>query len=199
MKFEYLNQLIAEKQSRTAEHELMIRREASALEDVQALKAEYERVIRESLAVGKDSTKDLDAITDKLETAQRAYDRRHQERLLYSSVKPAKITGQDVVTEWNTVFAPQFREQRFGPVMERLLAAKREIVDAVMDYHAAVREFNDQRTLTRGEVSQSHYYELKDADPILMQTDTEKYFVTDMDLRYLAAGEWPQSLPREVK
>jgi hypothetical protein len=194
MKFDYLQEFIDQKADRQREFDEMAQREASALEEVHAMKTEYEKVIRESLAAGKDSTKALDALSEKIEAAVKTHARRKQEREMYHFVIKPKINADDVVRKFNTEFAPQYKETLLDPVYARLLAAKQELIEAVMSYHSVMGGFNNEKNLIRAETADKHYYSLVDIK-YPTQAATDHYFVTTNDLRYLEGRSRPDFNP----
>lgn len=200
MKFEFLDKFTGQKEKREQEQAELARREASALEEVQALKARYEQVIRDSLAERKDATAELDALHDKIEAAERTFKRRQQENALYHTVIKREVTEQDVVDAFNADFVPAFKEQRLNPALERLLAAKQEWIDAVADYNAAVAEFEaergDARMETGGWASYS-YYKYRDVG-IQNMKQKEYYMLTDEDIRALDNGKRPNFVNRGI-
>lgn len=190
MKFDYIEQYESQQEQRQSDFDELVRRESSALEEVHALKAEYERVLKESLASRTDATTELDTLQDRIEAAQRTFERRREERNMYSSVVKPEISAQDVVDKFNNEFIPAFKQERLTPVLDRLLAAKQELIDAVMEYHSTVKEFENERFRTRGELSDSYYYKLRSVEP-QQQAEFNHYFVTDWDIHKLARGERP--------
>ncbi|MFB6362494.1 hypothetical protein ACFCP7_00350 [Paenibacillus elgii] len=194
MKFDLIQKFIEQKEQRQREFDELVRREASALEEVQALKAEYEKTLRDSLVARKDSTSELDSLQERIETAEKTFARRHLEREMYSSVVKPEITAQDVVDSFNLDFAPAFKEKHYNPVLDRLLDAKQEFIDAVMEYHAVVADFEQERYSARSELSDHYYYKLHDVE-IQTQAATDHYFITSADLSQLARGERPNFNP----
>jgi hypothetical protein len=187
LKFDFIEQFIAQKQGRQVEHATLVQRATSALEEVHALKAEYEKILRESLVVRKDSTKELDAITERIEKAQTTYERRDAECQMYSRVVPEKITADDVLVKFNDEFLPAYKEERYNPVLQRLLAAKQEYIDAEMEYKQVIADFENERQRTRGELSDSFYYRLKDIG-FQRTIEREHYTITTSDLFYRSSG-----------
>ncbi|WP_248928980.1 hypothetical protein [Paenibacillus hamazuiensis] len=197
MRFEFLDKFTEQKAQRDAEHAELLRREASALEEVHALKAEYERTIRDSLRERKDATGALDKLSDRIEAAQKTYQRRRQEREMYSSVAQPEITAQDVINKFNGEFIPAYRKERLNPALDRLLAAKQAYIEAVMDYHSVIDDFNRElnaarQELTNGEHTNSYYYKFADVEPFVRQSEREHYFITEFDSRKLLGGERPE-------
>ncbi|MED4729192.1 hypothetical protein P9597_13785 [Aneurinibacillus migulanus] len=193
-KFPMLDKFIAQKEKRSQEHGELVRREQSALETVHTLKEKYEQVLRDSLVAKKDATKELDALQDEIDAAEKAYARRKQERGMFHSVFKEEITSQQVVDAWNNEFIPQFRERRFDAVLKRMLEAKREYVAAVLDYFQSVKEYEDMRYATRSELGDEYQYKLQSIE-LNNTPQQEKYFMSVLDLNALFAyNEVPGSV-----
>ncbi|MFT9848971.1 hypothetical protein [Aneurinibacillus sp. REN35] len=193
MKFEMLDKFVAQKESRASAHQELLKREQSALETVQALKAKYEQMLRESLVSGQNKDAELDALDKEVASAITAYERRNLERVSYTNIVPEEITAQNVVDSWNKDFVPQFRKKRFDAVLEKLLETKKAFANAVLDYHATIAEFNAEKSYVIGEVSEKYQYKLQSIE-FAYRTDIERYFITDNDLYELENRQYPKSL-----
>ena len=192
--FKLLDQFIQQKEEMTRMGQEMAKREQAAVEEYQALKAEYETMIKRSVLEGKDMTKQLDAQAEKIEKAKTAADRRKQEHQIFSATRPNEtIKATDVVKAWNEEFLPAFHAEKMQPVLDALINAKRTLTEAVLAYHDVTNEFEAKRYECRSELADTHYYELKD---VALQTrqEHEKYFVMIEDLQELAANQRPASL-----
>jgi hypothetical protein len=192
--FKVLDQFIQQKEEMTRMGQEMAKREQAAVEEYQALKAEYETMIKRSVVEGKDMTKQLDAQAEKIEKAKTAAERRKQEHQIFSATRPNEtIKAEDVVTAWNSEFVPAFHTEKMQPVLDALINAKKTLTEAVLAYHDVTNEFEAKRYECRSELADTHYYELKD---VALQTrqEHEKYFVMIEDLQELAANQRPSSL-----
>ena len=87
-------------------------------------------------------------------------------------------------------------------MLKRVLKAKAEYAEAVLDYKAAVREFEELRSEARGELSDHYYYKLANAD-LQTRQEVEKYFIANGDLYDLSNGQPLRSIqyvkPEEIK
>jgi hypothetical protein len=194
MKFEKLHQYIEQNQKGEQLTQEMIKREQDALNLYQAKKAEYEALITSSVIGGQDKTAELDSLDEEIKQANAAYLRRKKEREVLSLTRPwAEISSEDVVASFNNELVPQFRQERFDQVLKNLLKAKFAYVQAVEDYHAAVKEFNGIRAEAREELSDTFYYKLKDIE-LQTNAEVEKYFLTNTDLFDLNVNTFPRSL-----
>lgn len=198
MKFDYVSKFIDQKTEMQAGFEELVRREASALEEVHAFKAEYAKVIRESLAAGKDSTKELDVLQDKIDVAQKAFTRRQQERAMYHTVIKGKVTEQDVIDAWNTDYQPSFKQQRIDPALERLLVAKSEFVDAFLSYTDLLAEFDDQKRYAYNTIGDAHQYKFNGVR-FGLRHQSEAHFITDGTIYDLEHTKVPSDVIKMIQ
>ncbi|MGG1684866.1 hypothetical protein [Pseudalkalibacillus sp. NRS-1564] len=190
MKFEFIEQFIEQKNKRNEKGQEYAKREQDAIEQVHALKFEYEKTIAESVKTDKPVDKKLDQLAAKIEAAEKLVERRTEERYLFSTIANEEISSDDVVDAFNSDFFSKFKEKKMEPVLERLLAVKKEFSEAVFAYNGVVKEFESERNAARAELGDSYHYKLK---PIKFSSELEKekYFITDRDLRALSYGEVP--------
>jgi hypothetical protein len=194
LKFDLLEKFIEQKQAIQKVAEEMNRKIAQADEEYNSLKAKYESTLKEGIAKGKDVSKELDEISEKIEKAKKACQRRREERDAYWALRPLeKIKSEDVVNAFNNDFIPEFRKQRFDEVLKNLLRAKYEYAKAVLAYYDALAEFESVRNEARRQVGDGYYYKFHD---IALKTvdQKERYFIRESDLYYLDNKELPQSL-----
>lgn len=177
-------------------------RRESALEEVQALKAEYERVIRESLLTGRDTSSELDELCARIATAEELFKRRDLEYQLFVPSQAKKISREDVVSSWNSDFFPKYKRELFDPAIESLLKAKLSYIDAYLHYKKVVSDYdtakNDVlRTLAPSGEDGKYRYAMKNIDfDALERTNT--YFLNRGDLHDLSSSQVPVSV-RHVK
>ncbi|ADC48956.1 hypothetical protein BpOF4_04460 [Alkalihalophilus pseudofirmus OF4] len=183
MKFELLDQYTEERAARVRQSSEMSFRVKQAEEEVQGLKAEYEAKLRASLIDGKDITKELDALDEKIKEAEKAHARRRQEQTLFTQMKTTSITPDDIVEEWRSKYLPEFKAIKLAPAYEKMFEAKKQWVEAWAEYQAAIAEYNDEKQATIHEVGDYVYYKLgkieADAD------ERDKYFFGEYD-----ASKW---------
>lgn len=170
------------------------RRVTQAEEEYNALKAKYEGVIRESVQSGEDKTKELDQLSDQIEKAEKTCHRRRSERGAFNALQiDADITHSDVAEAFNSDVTPEFRKQRFDAVLDRLLKAKIEYAESVVDYYTAIKEFEEMRDDVLDVVGDNYRYKL--AQVKLSNTDTQgRYFLTNADMYELNYGNMPASV-----
>lgn len=183
VKFEMLDRFIEQKEKAAQAFNEFVRREEEAYQEYLSLKAQYEQLIQTSVLEEKDVTKELDNLSEQIEKAKKVYERRKQERAIFSVNNPhlKQITSEDVVRAWNEEFVPEFKKQVFDDVLKNLLRAKYEYAKAFLAYHDAVAEFERMRHEARSAVGDGYYYkfngiELNTVDQI------ERYFITIKDL-----------------
>ncbi|GMN97972.1 hypothetical protein [Parageobacillus thermoglucosidasius] len=195
MKFELLDKFIAQKEKASQAAAELARREQEAYQEYLSLKTQYEQLLQKSVLEGKDATKELDKLSEQIEKAKKAYERRQQERAIFSTNNPflKEITSEDVVRAWNEEFIPEFRKQVFDDVLKNLLRAKYEYAKAVQAYHDAVAEFERMRQEARSELGDGYYYKFRGIE-LNTVDQQERYFITRRDLYYFDNKEFPQSL-----
>jgi hypothetical protein len=194
LKFDLLEKFIEQKQAIQKVGEEMNRKIMQADEEYNSLKAKYESTLKEGIAKGKDVSKELDEISEKIEEAKKACQRRREERDAYWALRPLeKIKSEDVVNAFNNDFIPKFRKQRFDEVLKNLLRAKYEYAKAVLAYYDVLAEFEQVRNEARRQLGDGYYYKFNDI-AIKTVDQKERYFIRESDLYYLDSGQLPQSL-----
>ncbi|AZV45175.1 hypothetical protein BAOM_4596 [Peribacillus asahii] len=194
IKFKKLEQFIEQKAAMEQVFNEMTDREEKAKEAYDTIVAEYEGTISRAAIEGKDLTAELDKLDEEISKAKAALERRAKERQIYSATRPLeKIKSEDVVESFNKEVIPAFRAKRFDDVLKRVLKAKSEYAEAVLDYKAAVREFEELRSEARSELSDHYYYKLSNVD-LRTRPEVEKYFITQNDLFDLRGGNPLRSL-----
>lgn len=197
MEFTKIEQFIAERAEKLGKQAIIKQQRDSALEQVQALKAEFEAAMRRSLETGQDAGKALDALSVRIEEAERVFQRKDREWQLAGSVMQPKITSDYVVTAWNTEFKPAYKKEVFDPAAAAVLAAKKAYVAAVQQYKSVVREYGDKRYAAASELNPSdpgrYVYKMTDVD-FQYTTETDVYFIKEGDLYDLNAGRPVRSL-----
>lgn len=194
LKFDLLEKFIEQKQAIQKVGEEMNRKIMQADEEYNSLKAKYESTLKEGIAKGKDVSKELDEISEKIEEAKKACQRRREERDAYWALRPLeKIKSDDVVNAFNNDFIPKFRKQRFDEVLKNLLRAKYEYAKAVLAYYDVLAEFEQVRNEARRQLGDGYYYKFNDI-AIKTVDQKERYFIRESDLYYLDSGQLPQSL-----
>ncbi|MDW0110455.1 hypothetical protein [Sporosarcina aquimarina] len=115
-------------------------RERDALQAHAELKAEYEKVIADSVASGKDATKQLDALDAKIAEAERVYIRRQQELAVAHAAKPTGLKTTDVI-EAQREWAGKVDAEHVAPFLEKMQKARELIAEAVGEFNDAEREY----------------------------------------------------------
>ncbi|UMR35895.1 hypothetical protein MJ749_25275 [Paenibacillus polymyxa] len=193
MKFEKIEEYRKQSEVYTAQQTERGLQRASALEEAQALKAEYEKLMRDSLVGGTDAGTELDELSDKIAAAERIYERKNREYQVASTLYNHTVTKEDVVAAWNAEFKPQFKAEKFDPAASALLAAKLAYIDAFQAYREVVKEYADVKedvlsTLVPSGDDGKYRYKLEEVD-FQFTTETDTHFVKQTDLYYLGNGE----------
>jgi hypothetical protein len=198
MKFEKIEEYRKQSEEYSAQQAERVRQRASALEEVQALKAEYEKLMHDSLVSGTDAGTELDELSDKIAAAERIYERKNREYQVASTLYNHTVTKEDVVASWNTDFRPQFKADKFDPAADALLAAKLAYIDAFQAYWGVIKEYKDTKEDTLSTLAPSgndgkYRYKLTDVD-FQTTTETDTYFIKRDDLYHLDNGESVRSI-----
>lgn len=193
MKFEIIEQFREQKERRETEHQELVRLEGSALEEVHALRAEYEKALRDSMVERRDMASELDVLADRIALAEREYDRRKYKRELYSSVVKPNITEQQVVDSWNTDLKPKYEKQVIAPILERLVNAKSEFSDAFLSYKEALKDFESNKADAVREIGDHYQYKLSDVG-LTYHDDKVRHFITTSTLIQLERNDVPSDV-----
>lgn len=194
IKFEVLDKFIEQKQAIEDGRKKLREREDAAREVYDARVAEYERAITQGVVEGKDTTSELDRLDAEVQKAKADLERRKKESQIFLAAPPfAKVSPEDVVKSFNTVVVPKFKEERLDTVLKRVLMAKKEYEQAVLDYELAFRQISNVREAACDELAIDYSIKLKHP---YRQTGPEHvgYFLTANDLRDLKNGQPLQSL-----
>ncbi|MFA4137031.1 MULTISPECIES: hypothetical protein [unclassified Brevibacillus] len=193
MKFELADKQLEQRESKQQKVMAMAELEQKAQEEIVALKQQYEQAMVASVSAGKGITDEVEALGTKVEEAEKVLKRRQQERQVYSALRnPDDITAEEIVREWNEVFAPHIKQTQMEPILKRLLRAKKEIIDATLAYTALNDAFEFEKRRVIGIAGDGVRYKLNSID-FHLRSDVEKHFVTDTDLYFLGRGEMPKS------
>ncbi len=193
MKFEMIERLREQKERKSREAQEFETRIRKASEEVARLKHEYEQTVLKSVREGRDLTKEIDRISEELEQAEKALKRRQEERAAYYAVhSQGDIKTEDVIRAWNEDFLPMVKKERLNPTLKRMLQAKRDLIHATLEYLALTKEVDDIKNEVVREAGEGVRYKLRSVS-LQTRPETEKYFVTLEDLRYLERGEIPRS------
>jgi hypothetical protein len=195
VKFEMLDKFIEQKEKAAQASAEFARREQEAYQEYLSLKAQYEQLVQTSVLEEKDATKEIDKLAEQIEKAKKVYERRQQERAIFSVNNPylKEITNEDVVRAWNEQFIPEYRKQVFDDVLKNLLRAKYEYAQAVLAYFDTIAEFERMRYEVRRQLGDRYQYKLNDIE-LKTVDQIERYFITAKDIYYLSNKELPQSL-----
>lgn len=126
-------------------------REAEALQAHSELKAEYEKLITESVASGKDATKELDALDGKIADAERVYIRRQREYIAARSVVPVGLSSVDVINGQQG-YAKEISKTFVDPYIVKMQKAADLIIEASKEY----REAQDEYSSYFGDIKEVH-------------------------------------------
>jgi Glu-tRNA(Gln) amidotransferase subunit E-like FAD-binding protein len=194
LKFDFIDKVKEQRDKRMQDYMDMAAREEEAKREWLALKQQFEQTLIKGIHDKQDVTKELEQLNEEIEKAEKTYKLRQREREVYRRIKQEEaITTDDVLREWNEVYYPKVKEERLGPILKRMLRAKRDYVQAVLEYRGLVREIDDEINSVCNIVGDSIRYRLSKVSFNFRQ-EREKYQLTAADLSELERGEMPRSL-----
>lgn len=115
-------------------------REQEALKAHAELKAEYTKLITDSVASGKDATKQLDALDAKINDAEKTFIRRQREHAAARVVTPTGIKRTEVI-EAQREYAAKVDKAHVAPFIAKMAEARAIIDEACDAYKAAETEY----------------------------------------------------------
>lgn len=177
-----------------------VRRERdSALETVQALKAEYEACMRRSLLESTDVSAALTEIDAKITEAERTFKHRDEALKLAESgtVFKGTINKNGLIPAW-AEYKAQYIADVVDPCKQAMLQAKLAYIGAVQTYKAVIKHYDAERDYALNTVYPSVYpqpdrYKLGDVD-FQQQLDRDVYEITAADLRDISYGRQVASI-----
>lgn len=118
-----------------SKHDGLVREAEKKVAD---LVAEKQRILIREFE-GEDVASDRDAITKKIESAEKAVEEAKSVRaaaFAYSTEKAreGRINVLDLTMDWNKNYIPEIREKELKPIVERMEAARAEMYNALLDY-----------------------------------------------------------------
>lgn len=146
MKFEIYEKYLAEQQGNAEKSEQVQAKVVEADQLHKSLLAEWETTMAYSITSGKDSTKALAELDEKIDKAKKSLERAVRERDVYSRVqREVSVTKDDVIAAWNRELNPQYYEKELTPALEQLEAAKKAYYEAMCFYFDKVHSVEDFR------------------------------------------------------
>lgn len=146
MKFDIYETYLKEQQLNAEKSEELQRKSLETESAYRALITEYEAAIAHSFETGKDATKALDAMDEKIDKARREMDRAKREYDVYTRIKrDVSITREDIIGEWNRNFNPSYYDKEIAPVLDELKAVKHKYYEAMCAYFDKVYAIKDFR------------------------------------------------------
>ncbi|WP_339323226.1 hypothetical protein [Paenibacillus sp. FSL W8-0194] len=120
-----------------------------AEQKVADLIAEKQRILVREFE-GEDVAAERDAITQKIEAAEKDVDEAKSVRAAayaYTTEKSreGRITVLDLTMDWNNNVIPEIREKELKPIVKRMDAARTEMYNALLDYYDLIDRYDHQR------------------------------------------------------
>ncbi|MBY0158191.1 hypothetical protein H0178_20740 [Cytobacillus firmus] len=119
-----------------------------AEQKVSELLAEKQRILVREFE-GEDVDADRDAITQKIEAAEKDVDEAKSVRAAayaYTTEKSreGRITVLDLTMDWNTNVIPEIREKELKPIVERMAEARADMYNALLDFYELTEAYASQ-------------------------------------------------------
>ncbi|OKP81845.1 hypothetical protein A3844_24995 [Paenibacillus helianthi] len=195
MKFTKIEDFQREQDAVSSKRGAIQRERDSALEKVQALKAEYAATMARSFETGADVTSKLDSLSDQLAAAEKDFRRKDLAVTMSAGVK-AKMPADEVMLAWNTEYLPKYRTEVFNPLVDALEKARDEYYKAYAACSASVQAVENERqsvvyTLDPNYGLNNRYiYKLQKPDYF---SKTARYVIKPEDIQKLAVGDKPDN------
>lgn len=192
MRFEFIDKYYAERDKVHNIHEKYIQREEEARQALEALKLKYEQVISDSVKDGIDADDMLTELDQKIEEAEKLYERRKKER--QEAVKTGtSIKFDDVIREWNEKFRPAYKKEVMEPIYEKLMRIKYDYIKSVLEYIDAVEHYENEKREVCAAFGYQRGIEYKLHSVTPDYIEKHKIFISGDDLRDLGRGKIPYS------
>lgn len=195
MKFTKIEEYKKQQEGVTAKQTTLQLERNSALEKLQALKAEYTALITQSITSGENVDAALDKLSDSIADAERNYTRKVTAATMSNSVQPG-ISRDSVESEWNTTYFPSFKTEVFNPLAVELEKARDEYYAAYLKCLSAVEGLEAERksvvyTLDPDYgLGNKYAYRLQKAEYFSKHAP---YVIKDTDTKKLAGGVLPDN------
>lgn len=174
-------------------------RRRSALEEVQALKAEYTAAVRKSVLEGADNAVEIEELDKKVEQAERTFRRVDAEVSAGLSLSGAVGGHGSVVDAWNTDYYPNVvMKETLEPALTKLNAAASAYADEFQRVLSIIDEVDAIYYDAKTTLGHGYEYKLHNLKERLRHVDNPvtKAAITPDDLAQLARGERPAKFPK---
>lgn len=198
-KFEWINEFlgsVAEYQKRMTE---VVHERESALETIQALKAEYTQELRRGVMDRVDVSAKLKELDAKIEEAERMFKYKDEAlRVAQSSAVYEPTVNKSGLTPAWLAYKAKYIEEVVNPRKQAMLDAKLAYIDAVQTYRAAITHYEAEKAYALNTVYPNTWpapgqYALGVVD-FELQAERDKYQISRDDLYFLAEGRPVQSI-----
>ncbi|MCL6458831.1 MAG: hypothetical protein K6T85_12560 [Gorillibacterium sp.] len=193
MKFTKIEEYRKAHEGVSRQQEVIQRERNSALETLQALKADYSAVLTKSIQTGEDATTALDKLSDSIAAAERNFQRKELAVTVSAGTRP-NILSDEVMQEWNSSYIPQYHNEVLNPLLGTLEKARDDYYKAHIAYQSAVQALENERmsvvyTLDpNGGLINRYVYKLRGADRLSMESS---YVIKTDDIKKLSTGVLP--------
>ncbi|MBP1905503.1 hypothetical protein J2Z32_002133 [Paenibacillus turicensis] len=196
-KFQAIEDFIAKHNTVGERRAELEHRRKSAIEEVQALKAEYTAAVRKSVLEGEDNVALIEELDGKIQQAERTY-RRIDAEVSLGLTLTNDVDGREAVADaWNTDYYPNtIMRDTLEPALEKLKDAGRAYAE---EYQRVLTILNDVDALhykTKKALGWNYEYRLHDIKGRMRHTNSPLYMarLDETDLEDINAGTLPQKL-----
>ncbi|KGE20798.1 hypothetical protein [Paenibacillus wynnii] len=195
MQFTKIKDFLKEQEAISGKQGVFQRERDSALERVQAIKAEYSTTMKQSFESGADVTAKLDSLSDQLAAAEKEFRRKDLALTMSAGVK-GKMPADEVMIAWNTDYLPKYRAEVFNPLAAALEKARDDYYRAYAACAASVQAIEVEResvvyTLDPNYgLSNRYVYKLQKPDYF---SKSARYVIKPEDIQKLALGQKPDN------
>lgn len=176
------------------------RKRDTALEAMQAAKADYSALVRRSVTESADLSDAIDKADEAVQKAERTFRRFDEEYNVSSAIHKNKADKDSIVDEWNRAYYPDvIMGELLTPLLDDLLAAGNAYADAFEKVLAAVEQAKAARTEAYTELGQGYEYKLRNIDTKSAGNPITSASITVEELRVLAQGKRPAKFNKGAK
>jgi chromosome segregation ATPase len=182
MKFEVYEKYLSEQQGNAQKSEQVMQKVVEAERLHKSLISEWETTMANSIKTGKDATKSLAELDEKIDKAKRDLERAQREQDVYNRVqREVSVSKDDIIAAWNRELNPEYYEKEIGPALEQLEAAKKVYYDAMCAYFDKVHAIEDFRQEVSNQLGYDfpYYFHIRS-----LQTTAEfdRYFIRQSNM-----------------
>lgn len=198
MKFEMFEDYLKQEEQNKAKRQEAIDKIKEKQAELTKAKSDYESEIKKGVKNGKPNNTKIAELDDKIDQIAKELRRVELEEEFIRSNVTQKITKDDVVNAWNNEFRPEYKAKKLDPALEKMRAAKLAYIEAIMEYHEILADYERQRVDVYTEIGNtttfgnSHEYKVEPLN--FTRTDHSKYYyLSEQEIADLKKGVKPNT------